>query len=108
MNQYFMPIYTTLVGTVIGLLVAWIRSLVDENKKKKDIENGLVDALRDGMAIMLRKQLFEYYETYEHEEKIPVSEWDEIEETHKVYKKLGGNHSGDRIYEEMKSKHLGG
>lgn len=108
MSQYFMPIYTTLVGTVIGLLVAWIRSLVDENKKKKDIENGLVDALRDGMAIMLRKQLFEYYEIYEYEEKIPVSEWEEIEETHKVYKKLGGNHSGDRIYEEMKSKHLGG
>lgn len=108
MNQYFMPIYTTIVGTIIGLLVAWIRSLIDDSKRKKAIEDGLTDALRDGMAILLRKQLFEYYSAYEYQQNIPIPEWEEIEETHKVYKKLGGNHSGDRIYEEMKSKHLGG
>lgn len=108
MEQYFMPIYTTIVGTVIGLLVAWVKSLLTKKKQKEEIENGLVEALKDGMAIMLRKQLFEYYETYEYQESIPISEWEEIEETHKVYKRLGGNHSGDRIYEEMKSKHLGG
>lgn len=108
MNQYFMPIYTTIVGTIIGLLVAWVRSLIDGNKRKKAIEDGLTDALRDGMAILLRKQLFEYYSAYEYQENIPISEWEEIEETHKVYNRLGGNHSGDRIYEEMKSKHLGG
>lgn len=108
MNQYLMPIYTTVIGTVIGLLVAWVKSLLTKKKQKEEIENGLVDALKDGMAIMLRKQLFEYYGTYEYQEKIPIYEWEEIEETHKVYKRLGGNHSGDRIYEEMKSKHLGG
>ena len=57
---------------------------------------------------MLKKQLFEYYAVYEYQENIPIVEWEEIEETHKVYKELGGNHSGDRIYDEMKSKHLGG
>lgn len=106
MQEYFMPIYTTLVGTVIGLLVGWIRTLLKGKQHKKDIENGLIDALKDGMAILLRKQLFEYYETYEYQESIPIAEWKEIEETHKVYNRLGGNHSGDRIFEEMKSKHL--
>lgn len=108
MQEYFMPIYTTLVGTIIGLLVGWISNLLKGKKQKKDMENGLVDALKDGMAILLRKQLFEYYETYEYQESIPINEWEEIEETHKVYTRLGGNHSGDRIYETMKSKHLGG
>lgn len=108
MNQYFMPIYTTAVGTVIGLLVAWIKSLLSKHKQKEDIENGLVEALKDGMAIMLRKQLFEYYDTYEYQQSIPIAEWEEIEQTYKVYKKLGGNHSGDRVFDEMNSKHLGG
>lgn len=108
MDQYFMPIYTTVVGAVIGMLIAWIKSLLSKNKQKKDIENGLIDALKDGMAIMLRKELLDYYDSYEYQENIPINEWEDIEETYKVYKRLGGNHSGDRMYESMKSKHLGG
>lgn len=108
MNQYFMPIYTTVVGMVIGALVAWLKSLASNKKKKQDIENGLIEALVDGMAILLRKEIKEYYSEYEYKDSIPVSEWEDIEQTHKVYNQLGGNHSGDRIFEELKSKHLEG
>lgn len=103
-----MPIYTTLVGIVIGWLVTWVKSLIDKRKSKESIENGLIDALKDGMAILLRKEIREYYSEFEHKEEIPVSDWEEIEATHKVYKQLDGNHSGDRMYEELKSKHLQG
>lgn len=108
MNQYFLPIYTTCIGTIIGLLVGWLKSLLKTTKKKKEEENSVIDALKDGMAIILKKQLFEYYAIYEFQDQIPISDWEEIEETHKAYKKLEGNHSGDRVYEAMKSKHLGG
>ena len=108
MSQYFMPIYTTLVGIVIGALVAWVKNLVSNKKKKQDLENGLVDALKEGMAILLRKEIRDYYGEYEHKDEIPLDEWEEIEATHNVYKKLDGNHSGDRMFEEMKSKHLKG
>ena len=106
MSQYFMPIYTTLVGIIIGALVTWLKTLVNNKKKKQELENGLVDALVDGMAILLRKEIKGYYDLYENSDSIPVSEWEDIELTHKVYKQLHGNHSGDRMYEEMKSKHL--
>lgn len=108
MNQYFMPIYSTVVGIVIGALVAWLRNLINSKKKKQEMENGVVDALVDGMAILLRKEIKEYYAMYEHADSIPISEWEDIELTHKVYNQLHGNHSGDRMYAELKSKHLEG
>lgn len=108
MTQYFMPIYTTLVGIVIGSLVTWLKTLISNKKKKQDLENGLIDALVDGMAILLRKEIKNYYTIYEHKDSIPVGEWEDIELTHKVYNQLHGNHSGDRMYETLKSKHLEG
>ena len=58
MGNYFMPIYTTLVGTIIGMLVAWLKSLLNKKKEEKSEEGNLTVALKEGMAIMLKKQLF--------------------------------------------------
>lgn len=104
MSQYFMPIYTTVVGIVIGALVTWLKNVIGKKRDKED----LVEALTDGMAILLRKEIKEYYKQYEHKENIPIGEWEDIELTHKVYKQLHGNHSGDRMYDELKAKHLEG
>lgn len=106
MNQYFMPVYTTVVGVVIGLLVAWVKSLISRKKEEQAKEDDTYEALKQGMAILLRRQLFDYYNIYINEESIPKSEWEEIEQTHRVYNKLGGNHTGDRLYSELQSKHL--
>lgn len=108
MDKYFMPIYTTIVGIVIGALSAWIKNLVKSKKNSKEMENKVVDSLVDGMAILLRKQIKEYYEFYEYKDSILMEDWEEIESTHQVYKQLHGNHSGDKMYEELKSKHLQG
>lgn len=106
MQQYFMPIYTTVVGVVIGLLVAWVKSLISRKKEEQEKEDDTYEALKDGMAILLRRQLFDYYNIYAEEDSIPKSVWDEIDQTHKVYNKLGGNHTGDRLYSELQNKHL--
>ena len=103
-SQYFMPIYTTIVGMIIGALTAWAKNLT---KKKNDKED-LIEALTDGMAILLRKEIKEYYNEYENKDSIPMADWEDIELTHKVYKQLHGNHSGDRMYDELHKKHLEG
>ena len=108
MEKYFMPIYTTLVGIIIGYLVTLLKNLINKNKDKQSKENDLIDALTDGMAILLRKEIKEYYNEYGDKDNIPIDEWEDIELTHTVYKQLHGNHSGDRMYEELKSKHLKG
>lgn len=101
-----MPVYTTVVGVVIGLLVAWVKSLITRKKEEQAKEDDTYEALKEGMAILLRRQLFDYYNIYVNEESIPKSEWEEIEQTHRVYNKLGGNHTGDRLYSELQNKHL--
>ncbi len=110
--NYFAPVYNTLVATIIGLIVGWLtgrlQKLKDDRQSTSQKEVEIAEALKAGMAILLKKQLFEYYSAYEYQESIPAMEWADIEQTHSVYNKLGGNHTGDRIYEEMKKKHLEG
>ena len=102
-----MPIYTTLVGLIIGFLVGRIKMLVSQAKDSKKRNDDIYQALKDGMAILLRHELSEYYERFENSVTIPKTEWDDIEQTHAVYNSLGGNHTGDRLYEFLKQKHLG-
>ena len=106
MQQYFMPVYTTIVGVVIGLLVAWVKSLISRKNEARQKEDDISTALKEGMAILLRRQLYDYYNIYAGEDSIPKSDWDEIDQTHKAYNKLGGNHTGDRLYDELRSKHI--
>ena len=107
-SAYIMPIYTTIVGIVIGYLANKVHHLNTKRRAAKESEESEVQAIKEGLAILLRKQLYDYYTEYEYQNSIPASEWSEIEDTHKVYNKLGGNHTGDRLYEEMKNKHLEG
>ena len=106
MNQYFMPIYTTIVGALIGFLIAKFKDMTNKVKETKKKEDDIADALKDGMAILLRKRIYDYYEMYEDESSIPASEWTDIQQTYSVYKRLGGNHTGDRLFEAMQNKHL--
>lgn len=108
MNPYFMPIYTTIVGAIIGFLIGKIKDLINKGKQSKQKEEEVSNALKEGMAILLRGKLHDYYNIYEHEDIIPTSEWEDIEQTHAVYNKLGGNHTGDRLFAELRNKHLVG
>ena len=70
-EQYIMPIYNTIVGIVIGLLVSTITGLIKRGKDATKQKDARIDATERGIAILLRKQLREYYSTYEYQESIP-------------------------------------
>lgn len=106
--EWFMPIYTSLVGVIVGLLIAWIKSLIGDKKKQAKEEDDRIAALKEGMAILLRSRLLSYYYTYKDRDSIPVDEWSDIEQTHTVYNKLGGNHTGDRLFNVLEEKHIQG
>lgn len=108
MQQYFMPIYTTVVGVVIGLLVAWVKSLITRKTEVKAKEDADLEALKEGVAILLKQRLESYHDKYAYAEFIPMHEWKDIDKTHTVYNKLGGNSTGDRLFNELQSKHLEG
>ena len=106
--QYFMPIYQTLIGAIITLLVTKVKDLLKEKKATEKKEDDFMETLKESMTILLRARLFDYYEKYEHSDTIPASEWADIEQTHACYNKYEGNDIGDRIYQELLKKHLGG
>lgn len=106
--EWIMPIYTSLVGVIVGLLIAWIRSLIGDKKKQAKEEDNRIAALKEGMAILLRSRLWSYYYAYKDQDSIPVDEWSDIEQTHNVYNKLGGNHTGDRLFNILKDKDIKG
>ena len=113
MPSWLSPIYNTVVGLLIGALSTWVVKLINDKKQaKKDQEKAAQDALEHertlekGVAILLRTQLFAYHSVYANRTTIPATDWEEIEEVYEVYKELGGNHSGDRIYEQLKGKHV--
>ena len=106
MQQYFMPIYTTLVGALIGFLLGKLKDLVTKAKESREKEDDIASALKDGMAILLRDKLTVYYDAYKFQDSIPKEEWEGIEQVHSVYNRLGGNHTGDRLFNEMKNKIL--
>lgn len=105
-TDYIMPIYNTIVGILIGFLVGGIRSLIKKGKEVNERKDAKAEATELGIAILLRRQLREYYGIYEYQDSIPASEWADIEETHRIYNALGGNHTGDRLFAELQQKHI--
>ena len=99
---WIMPLYTTLVGLVIGILIDKVKTMTSNKRTQKDKEYIILKAIKDGMTILLRQGLIEYYRAFRTSGSVPIDQWDEIESLYDSYKALGGNHSGDKMYEEMK------
>lgn len=104
--NWFSPIYNTMVGIIIGGLVTWITTF-SKKQKEKDRERKEHDKNMDaGMAILLRTQLVSWYSVYQNKDTVGKDDWEDIESVYKVYKALGGNHTGDKIFHELENKHL--
>ena len=113
MPSWLSPIYNTVVGLLIGALSTWVVKLINDKKqakKKQEADAQKAEEheriLEKGVAILLRTQLFAYHTVYANRSAIPTTDWEEIEEVYAVYKELGGNHSGDRLYQELRGKRV--
>lgn len=106
MPAYFAPIYNTVVGIIIGALVGWITGISKNAKEKKKSDIAHSKNIDAGIAILLRAQLVAYYTAYQHADSINADDWKDIQSIYDVYKALGGNHTGDRIFRELEHKHL--
>lgn len=91
--------------------------LIDENKKASDKMDELIqadmettkqhlDALQKGvLGIQGRDFKTDCRTLLEHGHQITQSEWEEISEEHDIYNSLGGNHEGDRLYNDVSAKY---
>lgn len=108
MNPLFTPIYNTVISAIAGGVVAWLVAKIKSMKQQKvdeetELKNDMA-VMKQGMQIMLRGQLYKWHDYLRDKPHITVNEFREVDEIHTVYKSLGGNHTGDELYAELKQK----
>ena len=108
MDQFITPIYNTVVSAAAGGIIAWLITKIKGMKQRKADEDTELkhdlSMVKQGMQIMLRGQLYKWHDELRDKDNITVEEFREVDEIHTVYKSLGGNHTGDELYAELKEK----
>lgn len=104
--QYLMPIYTTVVGLVIGFLFGKVRELARKKADSKSEEAKTLALLKDGMAMLLREQIERFYQEYKDADAIPPDRWEYFMKVDTTYTGLGGNGTVAKIREILSKKKL--
>lgn len=108
MHQYLIPIYNTVTSAICGAVAAYLVATIKNIKQRKNDEDTELkhdlSMVKQGMQIMLRGQLYKWHDELRDKDNITVEEFREVDEIHTVYKSLGGNHTGDELYAELKQK----
>lgn len=106
MMSYINVFINTVIGGLAGWLLAQIGQFKTKAKQEEADRKALSDSLTAGMRVLMHRQLLDYYTAYKDVESIPQDIWGEIDHVYAVYHQLGGNSTGSRIYESLKSKSL--
>lgn len=76
--------------------------LIEDIKKKLEEQDQVDELHREALKNLLRENLDEMYHLYYRQYKYMTPDSrDELQETFDIYKRLGGNHIGERKYKEM-------
>ena len=84
-------VVSVVVTSFCGYLVWWLQKHSD----KKDAE-------REGIKLLLRSVLKEYYNTYKQNGKISSDDFTEYEEMYNAYHHLGGNGTATKWFDKIK------
>ncbi len=104
--DYLNVFINTLIGGLAGWLIATIRSLKASARDEAEHKEKEYESLRAGMRALMGSQIHKYYLLYREADTIPTDVWNEIDHVYRVYHELGGNSSGTKMYEYLKTKPL--
>ena len=103
MGEHIMPVYTTIISFVAGILTYKVKKLIDENAMLRKETKDHQQAISDGVMYLLRVKLIEYHDRYTHAGVVPSYAFQNFEEMYQAYHTLGGNGMITHMYEEMKA-----
>lgn len=90
-NPVTMQVVSIVVAGVCGFLAAQVKRMAARDR-----------ALYEGMKTMLRKEIIDSYERYfMHGEPLSYMRRDEIDRCYAAYKELGGNGTGETLYQKI-------
>ena len=102
MIKFFLDTYTVALPAVLGYII-W---LLQEQRKKADLEDKKRDNNSKGTMLLLRVQLIEYHDKYMHRGEIPSYAYQNFVEMYDVYHALGGNGMVTKMKQETDELHL--
>lgn len=78
-----------------------------EDSDKRDAElNKKIECLQAGILSLMSPEFYSRCRTaLEEEHAISLEEYEQIEKEHSIYNGLGGNHSGDTLFELVQKKY---
>lgn len=100
--QFIYHTYKVALPFILGYIV-W---LLQEQRKKADLENKKRDANSQGTMLLLRVQLIEYHDKYMHRGEIPSYAYENFLEMYDAYHSLGGNGMITKMKKEIDELHL--
>lgn len=91
------PFFTAIIASIATLLVSRLTGVIGNSRDE-------MDALKEGMRTLLRNELVAAHrEWYEEKEYITLEALEFCHQTYEAYHGLGGNGSGDKLFNDIKS-----
>lgn len=114
LKELIIPGLLTFWSVAIGY-VAWLmqqtrteaKETAKEQKKNAAQADAQMVAIKAGIMLILRQELFDYHRRFCIEgERMEAVDYDHIVEVHDAYTALGGNGTGEKAFKELKEVSL--
>lgn len=96
-----MDILNSVLNIILTAVMGYVIWLLQNHKKRKD-------DTRDALVILLRETIEWRHSLYVNKESLTREEYHDFEDLWKVYSRLGGNGTGERMWNEIKAKPIRG
>lgn len=96
-----MDILNNVLNIILTAFMGYVIWLLQNYKKRKD-------DIRDALVILLRETIEWRYTVYVSKETLTREEYHDFEGLWTVYSRLGGNGTGERMWNEIKNKPIRG
>lgn len=94
---FISPFFTAVIASIATLLVSRLTGVIGNSRDE-------MDALKEGMRTLLRNELVAAHrEWYEEKGYITLEALEFCHQTYEAYHGLGGNGSGDKLFEDIKT-----
>lgn len=91
------PFFTAIIASIATLLVSRLTGVIGNSRDE-------MDALKEGMRTLLRNELVAAHrEWYEEKGYITLETLEFCHQTYEAYHGLGGNGSGDKLFNDIKT-----
>lgn len=90
---------------VIGAALGWLATAYHNKKVEATQRQQETQASIDLIKCIARIYLVEFYDRFVVDnEPMSLERWEEVDKLYKAYKDLGGNGTGDKLYEKLAAK----